>query len=87
MRNKTVLFVALLLIGAALAGASLAMWFDLSALPEPGPFEAYVATKGKQWLVHRESHTEAWQEPSATSESLAKWPDDIWSGMRDLSRK
>jgi mono/diheme cytochrome c family protein len=71
MRNKTLLILALLLIGAVLAGASLAIPFHLSALPEPGPFETYVATKWKRWLVHRESHTGASQEPSATSESLA----------------
>lgn len=70
MRGRTVIFFASPLIGVALAGVSFAMWFDLSALPEPGSLESYMATEGKRWLVYRESHSARSQEPSATSESL-----------------
>lgn len=52
-------------------GASFAMWFDLGALPDPGPFEAYVATKARRWLVYRKSHATKLDEPPATSKSLA----------------
>lgn len=68
MGNKRFWLVALLLLGAALVGA-FATWFDLSALPTPGPVETYAARKIKQWLVYRESRGAALQEPSTTSES------------------
>ena len=71
MRNRTILFLASLLIGTGLVGFSFAGWFDLSALPEPGPLETRIATAGKRWLVYRESHARTRQEPSATPESLA----------------
>jgi mono/diheme cytochrome c family protein len=71
MRCNLALFLVLFLIAVGLAGAAFAMWFDLSALPEPGRFESYVATKGKQWLVYRESRLTAVQEPAATAESLS----------------
>lgn len=69
MRNKKILVVVLLLLAAALAGTSFAMWFDLSALPAPGHFETYIATKGKEWVVYRDSRREAVREPPVTSES------------------
>ena len=71
IRNKAVLLTALFLIGTALAVASFATWFDLSALPKPGPFETYVATKAKHWFVYRESHAAGLQERPAAPGSLA----------------
>jgi hypothetical protein len=71
MLRKTVLSLGVALIGTVLAGASFAMWFDVSALPEPTGVETYIATKGKQWLVYRESRTAELHEPSATCLSSA----------------
>ena len=71
MQNKLLLGLGSLLIAAAVSGVSFAMWFDLSALPEPGRFETFIATKGKRWLVYRESRTAELHEPPATSVSLS----------------
>jgi mono/diheme cytochrome c family protein len=43
--------LVLVLIGAS--AIFFAYQFSLSALPEPGRLETYVATKAKQWLVRR----------------------------------
>lgn len=66
MRRKTVLILTLLLTGIAIPSASFAIWFNLSALPDPGRFETYLANKGKRWLVYRESrHTVLWKPPTS----------------------
>jgi mono/diheme cytochrome c family protein len=71
MLRKTVLLFALLLIGVVIVGGSFVVWFDVSAIPEPGRFETYLATEGKRLLVSREVHSVSPQEPPATSESLS----------------
>lgn len=53
MRMKCWLLVFLVLILIAAGGLLLASRFDISALPEPGAGETYLATKGKRWLIVR----------------------------------
>jgi mono/diheme cytochrome c family protein len=70
MRKKAVLISVFSVVGIALVGASLSTWFDLSALPDPGRFETFVATKAKNWLVHHESRTARLKEPPLTPADL-----------------
>ena len=70
MCKKIILILAVTLILFALAVASLPIWFNLSALADPGRLETYIANKGKQWLVYRESRSTSVREPSITAKSL-----------------
>ena len=70
MRKKVVLYSALVLVGVALVASSLATWFNLSALPDPGRFETFVAKEAKDWLIYRESRAARLKEPSTTPTGL-----------------
>lgn len=68
---KKVVLILLLFFGAiALLGASLALSFDLSALPDPGRFETSVADGARNFLVHREARRSSIKEPSLTQGDL-----------------
>lgn len=69
MRRKWIIaIVALMLI--TLAGAA-ASQFSLSALPEPGRLETYLATKGKRFMVARASRSVP-QSPARGHERIAE---------------
>lgn len=70
MRKKAVLIPVLSLGAIALLGASLALWFDLSALPEPCRFETSFADRARNFLVHREAGRISVKEPSLTQSDL-----------------
>ena len=54
MKGALTIAIALLVL-CLLVGAVAAFQFDLSALPEPGRAETYVATKAKRLLIQRAS--------------------------------
>ena len=60
-------FVCLTLLAVVAASQ-----FTLSALPEPGRAETYLATKAKHVLVHRGSHTGIPPEPTDVQASIAE---------------
>jgi len=70
MRKKAVLIPVVFLGGIALLGASLALSFDLSALPDPGKFETSVADGAKNFFVNREARRSSIKEPSLTQGDL-----------------
>ena len=70
MRKKVVLIPVLSLGAIALVGASLALSFDLSALPEPGRCETSFADGAKNFLVRREAGRTLIKEPSPTQSDL-----------------
>jgi mono/diheme cytochrome c family protein len=70
MHKKAVLILVFSLAGIALLAASLATWFNLSALPQPGRFETFAANEAKNWLVYRESRTVRLKEPAITPANL-----------------
>lgn len=70
MRKKALLITVLSLAAIALVSASLALSFDLSALPEPGRFETSVADGAKNFFVHRAARRSSTKEPSLTQDNL-----------------
>jgi mono/diheme cytochrome c family protein len=70
MRKKVVLIPVLCLAGIVLVGASFALLFSVSALPEPGKAETFVANGAKNWFVYRESRTARSKEPPITPADL-----------------
>lgn len=65
---KTALILVVILIVAC--GLLFAFRFNLSAAPDPGSFEARVATAGKHWFVWRGARANTISEPAANSSSL-----------------
>lgn len=66
-------FIVLLLILLAGAGVWLALTrVNLSALPEPGRVETYLASKGKQWLIGRSARGPLPPKPPSDSMSLMR---------------
>jgi hypothetical protein len=63
VRRKWIVGAALGLCAMAFVVAS---QFSLSALPEPGLVETYVATTGKRWLVSRASRDVPQAVPKAS---------------------
>jgi mono/diheme cytochrome c family protein len=57
---------ALLIAGVFVFAAQ----FNLSAMPEPGRFEAHVATIGKHWIVSRSAGKHPVAEPPSSSSTL-----------------
>ena len=70
MRKKAVLISFLSLAVIALAGVSFASFSDVSALPDPGRFETFVADGAKNFRVHREARTSSLKEPAITHSDL-----------------
>lgn len=70
MHRKAVLIAVLPLAAIALVGASLALSFNLSALPDPGRFETSIADGAKNFFVHREARKSSSKEPSLTQGDL-----------------
>jgi mono/diheme cytochrome c family protein len=62
------LLVMLIVIAGALI---LASRFNLSALPDPGARETYLATKSKHWLVARAARGTLPPQPAATPATIA----------------
>ena len=53
MRHKNGLMVAIVIVLIIIVGAYAVMHVNISALPEPGPFETSIATKAKDWYISR----------------------------------
>ena len=53
MCHKNGLMVALVIVLIIIVGAYAVMHANISALPEPGPFETSIATKVKDWYISR----------------------------------
>lgn len=70
MRRKAVLISVFSLAGITLVGASVALGFSVSALPDPGRFETFAANEAKNWLVYRESRTATLKQPPITPADL-----------------
>ena len=51
MRHKNGLMVAIVIVLIIIVGAYAVMRVNISALPEPGPFETSIATKAKDWYI------------------------------------
>lgn len=66
MKTAVVILVVLIVAG----GLLLAFRFNLSAAPDPGPFETRVFSAGKHWLVRRGARGNPVSEPAANSSSL-----------------
>lgn len=65
---KTAVFIlVIILIGGAILFAT---QFNLSANPEPGRFEARIATMGKHWFVSRSVREHSVPEPPGGPSSL-----------------
>jgi hypothetical protein len=45
--------LAIVIVLIIIVGAYAAMHVNISALPEPGPFETSIATKAKDWYISR----------------------------------
>jgi mono/diheme cytochrome c family protein len=67
MKRKTIAILAVLAVFAGMAIA-LALNFNLSALPEPGPIETAVALRAKRFLIARASRGST---PAETANSAA----------------
>jgi mono/diheme cytochrome c family protein len=63
MRRKG-LFLVLVLVLIGASTILFAYQFSLSALPEPGRLETYVATKAKLWLIRRSARREIPKAPA-----------------------
>lgn len=68
IRRCVVVLIAIAVI--VVAGIIAASRFNLSALPEPGRFEVYVATKGKHFLVRARSRDGVPGEPASSPASV-----------------
>jgi mono/diheme cytochrome c family protein len=66
MKTAVVILAVLIVAG----GLLLALRFNLSAAPDPGPLETRVFTAGKRWLVWRSVRGSPVSEPAANSSSL-----------------
>jgi len=65
---KTAVFIlVIILIGGAILFAT---QFNLSANPEPGRFEARIATMGKHWFISRSVREHPVSEPASGPSSL-----------------
>jgi mono/diheme cytochrome c family protein len=75
MRQFVIAVAALLalIVGIVVAGSR----FPLSALPEPGRAETYLATKARHYLVHRDSR-ESIPSPPADIAASIKEGDDLY---------
>lgn len=62
----------LFLIVLAMAAVILASRFSLAAVDEPGRAETYLATKGKHFLIARESRVGIPSEPADSPENVAE---------------
>lgn len=69
-RKKVITGVVVIALLAALV--TLALQFDLSALPEPGQFETALATRAKRFLIGRASRQGIPPQPSASDAGLAE---------------
>ena len=66
MRTRLLKAVIVVLLIVAL-GFIFATQINLSALPEPGPFETRMATATKRWLIARAARKSVPAEPNATA--------------------
>jgi mono/diheme cytochrome c family protein len=60
---KAVIFFALILALAFIVASQI----NLSALPEPGPFETRMATASKRWIIARAARKSVPAEPNGTA--------------------
>jgi len=63
---------AFVFASVALIGGLIAFSFNLSALPEPGRIETYLATKGKRLLIRRASRGQIPPPPADLNASLTE---------------
>ncbi len=62
--------ISILILFVIVGCAALAFQFNLSAVPDPGRFEARIATMGKHWLVSRNAKGIRVPASSSGQESL-----------------
>ena len=87
MRRKNGLMVAIVIVLIIIVGAYAAtMHVNISALPEPGPFEISIATKAKDWYISRGSTWLA--APGADQRRLQRFHrrNVVRHGVRDMPR-
>jgi len=71
-RKKTALMAGAVFLLLFVVVITLALGFDLSALPEPGQTEVALATRAKRLLVGRASRQGVPIQPAASVEGLAE---------------
>jgi mono/diheme cytochrome c family protein len=72
-RNKTLLAAgAVVSLLVVVVVVTLALRFDLSALPEPGPKEVALATHAKRVLIGRASRQDVPPQPASSVEGLTE---------------
>lgn len=71
MKRPLIILIAVLVLIVVVATAA-AFQFNLSAIPEPGQRETYLATEAKRILINRSSRHGIPPEPPATQASIAE---------------
>jgi mono/diheme cytochrome c family protein len=71
MRNRTVLIFGAVVLAFIAAPITVALRFDLSALPEPGNTETAIATQAKRILIARASRQGVLAQPARSVEGLS----------------
>ena len=67
---KIAISILVLVLLLATGGLLFAARFDLSAVPDPGGFEARIATMGKHWIISRSAREHPIAEPSGNPTSV-----------------
>lgn len=71
MRHITRMIIAIVIVLIIVTGAYAVMHVNISAVPEPGPFETMIATKAKDWYIGRAAHGSL---PPAPPRTLPAFP-------------
>lgn len=72
MKPRKIPVIGVLLVLVLAAGIAVAMRFDLSALPEPGPKETALANRAKHLLVGHAVRREVLRPPEFSADSLVE---------------
>lgn len=70
MKRKKALIGGTLVLALLVALVTIALRFELSALPEPGQFETAVATRAKRFLIGRASRQGVPPQPATSAAGL-----------------
>jgi hypothetical protein len=85
MRHKNGLIVAIVIVLIIIVGAYAVMHVNISALPEPGPFETSIATKAKDWYISRAARGSLPPAPTNDASSVSAG-ETIRHGVRYVPR-
>ncbi len=72
MKRKLLLIAGTVVLAVAAVLVTLALRFDLSALPEPGSLELALATRARHFLVRRSSRQGIPPQPATSGAGLAE---------------